>query len=101
MKILIGQDARDFEGMKSALSLAEKKLATAEKNVANARAGWITASAELSDVQEAFDQLNAELLDTRVQLAKAKQEADMFKRALATVSDRFLAHVPEYGEALS
>ena len=101
MKILIGQDARDFEGMKSALSLAEKKLATAEKNVSNARAGWITASAELSDVQEAFDQLNAELLDTRVQLAKAKQEADMFKRALATVSDRFLAHVPEYGEALS
>lgn len=101
MKILLGQDARDFEGMKSALSLAEKTLATAEKNVANARAGWITASAELADVQEAFDQVSAELRDTQAQLAKARQEADMFKRALVTVSDRFLAHAPEYGEALS
>ena len=101
MKILIGQDARDFEGMKSALSLAEKKLATAEKNVANARAGWITASAELSDVQEAFDQLNAELRDVRDELARVRQSERMFKQAFMHVGAKFIERAPEYAEVVS
>ena len=101
MRILFGQDVEDFDALSRDYRTAKRLLEASEQRRKSAEHGWHVASGELRDVQEAFDQLNAELLDTRVQLAKAKQEADMFKRALATVSDRFLAHVPEYGEALS
>lgn len=101
MRVLFGQAVEDFDAVSRDYRTAKRLLEASEQRRKSAEHGWVTSAAQLSDVQEAFDQLSAELRDTLVQLAKAKQEADMFKRALATVSERFLAHAPEYGEALS
>ena len=96
MRVLFGQDVEAFDDMQHNLTVAEAKLRTSEQNAASARAGWINSSAQLSDVQEAFDQLSAELRDVRAELARVRQSERMFKQAFVTLGAKFIERAPEY-----
>ena len=101
IRVLVGQDVKAFDDMQHNLTVAEAKLRASQEKAASARIGWINACASLSDVQEAFDQLSAELRDVRDELARVRQSERMFKEAFMHVGAKFIERAPEYAEVQS
>ena len=101
MRILFGQDVEDFDALSRDYRTAKRLLEASEQRRKSAEHGWVTAAAQLSDVQEAFDQLSAELRETQKQLARVQQSERRFKQAFMHVGAKLIERAPEYAEVVS
>ena len=96
MRVLFGQDVEDFDALSRDYRTAKRLLEASEQRRKSAEHGWHVASGDLRDVQEAFDQLSAELRDVRAELARVRQSERMFKQAFVTLGAKFIERAPEY-----
>ena len=96
MRVLFGQDVEDFDALSRDYRTAKRLLEASEQRRKSAEHGWVTAAAQLSDVQEAFDQLSAEMRAVQLELARVRQSERMFKQAFVTLGAKFIERAPEY-----
>ena len=71
IRVHFGKRAVAFEDMEARVRESEAVLKVAREKYRSAQAGWITASAQLEEVQQYADQLQRELEETRTALKVA------------------------------